>query len=71
MQGFLRKPEGNRSFGEHRCSLKDNIKVALQEMLWESADWFNLVQDREKWQPAMNLVMNLQVPHNLWNYISN
>lgn len=33
----------------------------LQEIEWESTDWINLAQDKDKWQAVMYTVMNLRV----------
>jgi len=32
------------------------------EALWEGMDWIDLAQDRDKWRPLLNAVMNLRVP---------
>jgi len=34
----------------------------LQKVGWGGVDWFDLVQDRDKWQALVNAVMNLWVP---------
>jgi len=34
----------------------------LQDVRWESMDWMNLAQDRDRWWAFVNAVMNLQVP---------
>jgi hypothetical protein len=31
-------------------------------MEWEGMDWINSAQDRDRWQAAVNTVMNLQIP---------
>ena len=36
------KPNGNKSFGRHRCRWADNIKMYLERMGWESVDWIRL-----------------------------
>ena len=57
------KPEGNRPFGRHRHRWKDNIKMDLQEMVWGGGmDWFELVQDRDRWRALVNEVLNIRVP---------
>jgi len=39
------RPKGNRPLGRTRCSWEENIKMGLQEMAWEGADWTDLAQD--------------------------
>jgi hypothetical protein len=40
----------------------DNIKKNLEEIGWDSVNWIGLAQDRDKWRPLVNAVMNLPVP---------
>jgi len=39
---LLRKPEGKRQLGRHRLRLEDDIKIDLQEVLYEDIDWIKL-----------------------------
>jgi len=41
---------------------EDNIKMDLQEAGYEGIDWIDLAQERDRWQPLVNVVMNLRVP---------
>ena len=34
----------------------------IQEILRESDDWIYLAQDRDRWRPLVNAVMNLRGP---------
>jgi hypothetical protein len=34
-------------------------------------DWTELAQDRYRWQALVNVVMNLQVPYNVGNFLTN
>jgi len=34
----------------------------LQKVGCEGMDWIDVAQDRDRWQPLVNVVMNLQVP---------
>jgi len=47
---LVRKPEGKRPLGRHRCKWEDNIRMDLREIGWESVDWFHLAQAREQWR---------------------
>jgi hypothetical protein len=37
-------------------------KLDLQEVECGGVEWIKLVQDRDRWQVLVNVVMNLQVP---------
>jgi hypothetical protein len=56
------KPEGKRPLGRPRRWQVDNIKMHLLEVGWGGVDWIGLAEDRDKWRPLVNAVMNLQVP---------
>jgi len=58
----MERPEGNRPFGRTRRRWEVNIKMGLQEIGYESMDWIELVQDRERWRAHVNAVMNSRVP---------
>ena len=32
--------------------------------------WIGLAQDKDRWQPFVNVVMNLQVPINVGNFLT-
>jgi hypothetical protein len=40
----------------------DNVKMDLRVTGWGGIDWIDLTQERDKWRPLVNMVMNLQVP---------
>jgi hypothetical protein len=50
------KPESKGP--KHRW--EDNNKMDLEEILWDSVDWINLAEDKDKWQAVVNRVMILQ-----------
>ena len=56
------KRERKRPLGRPRRRLENNIKLDLQEVGCECMDWIDLAQDRDRWRPLVNAVMNLQVP---------
>ena len=56
------KPEGKRPLGRPRHRWEDNIKMDLQEVGCGGMDWIELAQDRDRWQPLVNVVANFRVP---------
>jgi hypothetical protein len=56
------KPEGKRPLGRPRCRWIDNIMMELLEIGLNVVDWICLAQDRYRWRPLVNSVMNLRVP---------
>jgi hypothetical protein len=53
--------------GVHRVLVRNlrktlSIKMDLQVVGWEGMDYTDLAQDRDRWWPLVNAVMNLQVP---------
>jgi hypothetical protein len=55
------KHEGKRLLGRPRIRWDDNIKMDLKAVECGGVDWIELPQDRDKWRPLVNAVMNLQV----------
>ena len=51
-----------RPAGRPRRRWDDNIKVDLQEMVYEGKKWIELAQVRDGWRALVNGVMNLRVP---------
>jgi hypothetical protein len=56
------KPKGTRPLGRPRRRWLNNIKMDLRETGWDSMDWIDLAQDRDRWRAHVNAVMNLRVP---------
>jgi hypothetical protein len=67
---FMGKPEGRRPLGRPRCRCEDNIKMDLWEVGCGGMDWINLAEGRYRWQALVNAVMNLQVLHNVGNFLT-
>jgi hypothetical protein len=49
---------------------EDNIKIDLKEICWESANWIDMVQVRDKWRDILNEEMNLHVAKNVGNFVT-
>jgi hypothetical protein len=58
---FVGKPEGKSPLGRPKLWWLDNIMMDLVEVGWGGVDWIGLAQDRDKWRPLVNVVMNLRV----------
>ena len=43
----------------------------LQEVGCEYMDWIGLAQDRYRWRTLVSAVMNLRVPQNAGNFLTN
>jgi len=56
------KPEGKRSLGRPRRNWEDNIKMDLQEVGCGGTDWIELAENRDRWRPLVNEVMNFRIP---------
>jgi hypothetical protein len=39
---------------------EDGIRMDLREIDWESVEWIQLAQDRDRWRALVNTMMNLQ-----------
>jgi hypothetical protein len=38
------------------------MKMDLREVGWRGMDWIDLIQDRDRWQAVVNVVINLWGP---------
>jgi hypothetical protein len=43
----------------------------LRDIGWGGMDWIRLAQDRGNWRALLNTVINLQIPYNVENFLSN
>ena len=50
---------------------EDTIKMDLHEVGCEGMDWIELAQDRDRRWALVNAVMNLRVPQNAENFLTN
>jgi hypothetical protein len=48
---------------------EDNIKIDLKEIVCDDVDWIHLAQGKDQWQALVNMVMNLQVPWKMGNFL--
>jgi len=75
MRGVYRilvgKPEGKRPLERPRLRWEDNIKMNLQEVGFGVVDWVKQAQDRDRWLALVNAVVNLRVPKNAGNFLTN
>jgi hypothetical protein len=58
---LMGKAEGKRPLGRLRRRWEDGMRMDLREIGWEIVDWIQLAQDRNRWRPILNTVMNLRV----------
>jgi hypothetical protein len=65
------RPEGRRPLGRPRRRWENNVKMDLQEMGWGGMDWIDMAQDRDRWRAVVSAVMNLRVPQNAGNFLTN
>jgi hypothetical protein len=59
---LVERPDGKRPLGRPRRRWEDHIKLDLREIRTDGANWIRLAQDRVRWRPFVNTVMNLRVP---------
>jgi hypothetical protein len=55
------RPERRRPLGRPRRRWED-IKMDLREIRFVDVDWIHWAQDRDRWRPLVNTVMNLRFP---------
>ena len=58
----MEKPEGKRPLGRPRRRWEDNIKMDVQEVGEDCAEWMKLAQDRDRWRALVSTVKNFRVP---------
>jgi hypothetical protein len=65
------KFEWKRPLGRRRRRWKDNIQMDIKEIQQEGVDWIHLAQVRDRWRALVNTIMNLWVPQNAVNFLTN
>jgi hypothetical protein len=58
----VEKPEGKRPLRRPRHKWENNIKTDRQDVGCGGMDCIDLVQDRDRWQALVKVVMNFWVP---------
>jgi hypothetical protein len=58
---YLENLKGRDQLGD-RYRWDDYIKISLKEVGYEVVNWSHLAEDRDHWQPTVNIVMNLWIP---------
>jgi hypothetical protein len=51
---LMEKSEGKRPLGRPRRRWEDGIRIDLREIGWESVEWIQLAQDRDRWRAVVN-----------------
>jgi hypothetical protein len=64
------KSEGNRPLGRPRHRWVDNFKMGLRDVGLGGLERIDLLQDMDQWRTFGNAVMNLWVPQNFGNFMS-
>jgi hypothetical protein len=62
LKHLVPKIENARQLGRLRYRREDNIKIDLEDLARESADWIPLVQDRNQWRRLIGTVVTLPLP---------
>jgi hypothetical protein len=44
--------------------------MGFEEIGWEDVNWINLAQDRDRFKPIVGTLMNIQVPYNARDFLS-
>jgi hypothetical protein len=64
------KSEGKRPLRRIRHMWVDNFKMDLRHIGWGSTDWIDLAENRDQCKALVTNVMNLRVPLNIRNFLS-
>jgi hypothetical protein len=58
------KPDGKRPLGRPRRMWMDDIKMDHREIGWDSGDWIDMAQDRDRWIMSKNIIFEQFLPQN-------
>jgi len=61
-RALVGKPEGKGPHGRPKHRWEDNIKIHLQEVGYDSVEWIDLAQDKDRWRVLVNAEMKIRVP---------
>jgi hypothetical protein len=67
---LVRRPGKKTPLGRPRHRWEDNIKMDHKEVGYEGVDWTLLAQGDLQWWAVVNIVMNLQVPLKVGNFLT-
>jgi hypothetical protein len=63
VQVLVGKPGGKRPLRRPRRKWEDRIRMNLVSMIgWRIVAWIQVTQNKDRWLPLVNSVMNLRVP---------
>ena len=68
--GFWWGNQSERPLGRPRHRWEGNATMGFKEISWESVNWVDGAQERDKWHALMNVAMNCQFPYNVGNLLS-
>jgi hypothetical protein len=64
------RPEGRRPLGDPGVDGRVIYQWIFKK--WDGGmGWIELAQDRDRWRDLVNAVLNLRVPYNAWNLLTN
>jgi hypothetical protein len=59
---LVRMPERKRPLGRPSWRWVENIRMDLGEVASGDVDWIGLAQNRNKWKPLVNSILNILDP---------